>query len=101
MIQTPSFDIAELSVGQHWYWTVAGYQIHGQVLITSWFVLGIIRILSLTANRNLKKTPDDLQNFTESITEFIRYIAKTQISKDYLEWVPFLGTISLFIFVSN
>jgi F-type H+-transporting ATPase subunit a len=101
MIQTPSFDIAELSVGQHWYWTVAGYQVHGQVLITSWFVLGVIRILSLTANRNLKKTPDDLQNFTESITEFIRYIAKTQISKDYLEWVPFLGTIFLFIFVSN
>ena len=101
MIQTPSFDIAELSVGQHWYWTVAGYQIHGQVLITSWFVLGIIRILSLTANRNLKKTPDDLQNFTESITEFIRDIAKTQIGEDYLEWVPFLGTIFLFIFVSN
>jgi F-type H+-transporting ATPase subunit a len=101
MIQTPSFDIAELSVGQHWYWTVAGYQVHGQVLITSWFVLGVIRILSLTANRNLKETPDDLQNFTESVTEFIRDIAKTQIGEDYLEWVPFLGTIFLFIFVSN
>jgi F-type H+-transporting ATPase subunit a len=101
MIQTPSFDIAELSVGQHWYWTVAGYQVHGQVLITSWFVLGVIRILSLTANRNLKETPDGLQNFTESVTEFIRDIAKTQIGEDYLEWVPFLGTIFLFIFVSN
>lgn len=101
MIQTPFFDIAELSVGQHWYWTVAGYQVHGQVLITSWFVLGVIRILSLTSNRNLKETPDDLQNFTESVTEFIRDIAKTQIGEDYLAWVPFLGTIFLFIFVSN
>jgi F-type H+-transporting ATPase subunit a len=38
----------------------------------------------------------------EYITEFIRDIAKTQIGEyDYLNWVPFLGTIFLFIFVSN
>jgi F-type H+-transporting ATPase subunit a len=90
-----------LSVGQHWYWTFFGYLVHGQVLVTTWFVCAIIRGLSLTANRNLKETPDNLQNLTEFITEFIRDIAKTQIGEDYLPWVPFLGTIFLFIFVSN
>jgi len=102
MTQSPLFNLAELSVGQHWYWTVGGYEVHGQVLVTTWFVLTLIRIFSLTTNRNLKETPDGLQNLTEFITEFIRDIAKTQIGEhDYLTWVPFLGTIFIFIFVSN
>ena len=102
MTQPLFFNLTELSVGQHWYWTVRGYQVHGQVLVTTWFVFAIIRILSLTANRNLKETPNELQNFTEFITEFVRDIAKTQIGEnDYLSWVPFLGSIFLFIFVSN
>jgi F-type H+-transporting ATPase subunit a len=102
MIQFFSIDFAELSVGQHWYWQVLNYQIHGQVLVTSWFVLALIIFFSLVANKDLKETPDNFQNLAEYITEFIRDIAKTQIGEhDYLSWVPFLGTIFLFIFVSN
>ncbi len=100
--QNPLFEISEVSVGQHFYWQLGDYQVHGQVLITSWIVFGIIALLSLSANRNLKSTPDGLQNLTEYITEFIRDLAKTQIGEEeYLTWVPFLGTIFLFIFVSN
>jgi F-type H+-transporting ATPase subunit a len=102
MIQPSFCECAELSVGQHWYWTVFGYTFHGEVLVVTWFVLAIIVILSLVGNQNLKETPDDLQNLTEYITEFIQDIAKTQIGEhDYLGWVPFLGTFFLFIFVSN
>ena len=96
------FDLAEVSVGQHWYWNIGPYTVHGQVLITSWIVFGIIFLISLLANSNLKSIPEGLQNVTEYITEFIRDLAKTQIGEhDYLKWVPFLGTIFLFIFVSN
>lgn len=96
------FDIAEVSVGQHWYWQFGEYQLHGQVLITSWIVLSIIALISLVGNQNLKSIPEGLQNITEYITEFIRDLAKTQIGEEeYLKWVPFLGTIFLFIFVSN
>lgn len=99
---TPLFELAEVSVGQHFYWQIGGYQVHGQVLLTSWFVLGSIIVLSLLANTQLKSTPEGLQNLTEYITEFIRDLAKTQIGEEeYLPWVPFLGTIFLFIFVSN
>lgn len=98
----PVFDVSEVSVGQHFYWQIGDYQVHGQVLITSWIVFGLIGLLSLSANQNLKSTPDGLQNLTEFITEFIRDLAKTQIGEEeYLKWVPFLGTIFLFIFVSN
>ena len=96
------FDLAEVSVGQHWYWQLGGYPVHGQVLITSWIVLGVIVLISLLGNQNLKTIPEGLQNLTEYITEFIRDLAKTQIGpEEYLKWVPFLGTIFLFIFVSN
>jgi F-type H+-transporting ATPase subunit a len=102
MTKSIFLSIAELSVGQYWYWTIRGYPVHGQVLITTWFVLAISRAISLTANRELKIIPTDRQNFTEYITEFVRDIAKTQIGEsEYLTWVPFLGTIFLFIFVSN
>ena len=97
------FNLGEVSVGQHYYWNIGSYQIHGQVLITSWFVLLIIIGLGLIGNSNLQPIPQGLQNFTEYITEFIRDLAKTQIGEEenYLNWVPFLGTIFLFVFVSN
>nr|ANB40211.1 ATP synthase CF0 A subunit [Koshicola spirodelophila] len=96
------FDIAEVSVGQHYYWRFGEYEVHGQVLLMSWFVLGSIIIFGLFANRDLKPLPEGAQNFTELVTEFIRDLAKTQIGEEeYLKWVPFLGTIFIFIFVSN
>lgn len=46
--------------------------------------------------------PGNGQAFIEYVTEFVRDIAKSQIGeKEYLKWVPFLGTIFLFVFVSN
>lgn len=96
-------DISEVSVGQHFYWQIGGYPVHGQVLLTSWLVLGSIILLSLLANLKLETSvPSGLQNLTEYITEFIRDLAKAQIGEEeYSTWVPFLGTIFLFIFVSN
>jgi len=99
----PLSEIAEVSVGKHYYWQLGDYQVHGQVLIMSWIVLAIIAALCFAGNSNLKPTPDTtMQNFTELVTEFIRDLAKTQIGEEeYLSWVPYLGTVFLFIFVSN
>ena len=94
--------LAEVSVGQHLYWNFFGFPVHAQVLMTSWVVLSILLLLSLSANLNLSLEPKGLQNLTEYITEFIRDLAKTQIGEsEGISWVPFLGTIFLFIFVSN
>ena len=96
------FEISEVSVGKHWFWQIGGYEAHGQVLVMSWVVFAIIAVLAFSGNRDLKEIPEGMQNFTELITEFIRDLAKTQIGEhDYKSWVPFIGTIFLFIFVSD
>lgn len=94
--------LSNVEVGQHFYWSILGQQVHGQVLINSWIVILIIAIISVYTTRELKLIPESKQSFIEFVTEFIQDIAKTQIGeKEYLKWVPYLGTMFLFIFVSN
>ena len=57
-LTNPIFDVsAEVSVGKHLYWQLGSYQVHGQVLITSWVVLSLIAILALAGNTDLKMKP--------------------------------------------
>ena len=94
--------IASLSVGQHFYWRTESLAVHGETLLTSWFILLTIGIVSILGNSNLQSIPEGLQNVTEFALEFIRDVAKTQIGEEeHKEWIPFIGTIFLFIFVSN
>jgi F-type H+-transporting ATPase subunit a len=94
--------LAELEVGQHWYWQIGGLKLHGQVFLTSWFVIGALLLVSFLATRNIQRVPSGIQNFMEYALEFIRDLAKNQIGeKEYRPWVPFVGTLFLFIFVSN
>nr|YP_009541107.1 ATPase subunit IV [Lepocinclis steinii]AYQ93603.1 ATPase subunit IV [Lepocinclis steinii] len=106
MINTINFNsILSLNfkeVGQHYYWSIFSYRVHGQVLINSWIVILIIVAISLATTKQLKLVPESGQSFIEFVTEFVRDIAKNQIGeKEYLKWVPYLGTMFLFIFVSN
>jgi F-type H+-transporting ATPase subunit a len=97
-----SFPLAELEVGHHFYWQLGNLKIHGQVFLTSWFVIGLLVLASLAATRNIQKVPSGIQNLMEYALEFIRDLAKNQLGeKEYRPWVPFIGTLFLFIFVSN
>lgn len=97
-----SFPLAELEVGEHFYWEIGDYTIHGQVFLMSWFVIGLLVFASLAATRNIQRIPSGFQNFMEYALEFIRDLARDQLGeKEYRPWVPFIGTLFLFIFVSN
>ncbi|GJT92026.1 ribosomal protein S2 [Tanacetum coccineum] len=54
-----------------------------------------------SAVQNPQTILTDGQNFFEYVLEFIRDVSKTQIGEEYGPWVPFIGTMFLFIFVSN
>lgn len=94
--------LAELEVGQHWYWHLGGLKVHGQVFLTTWFVAAVLILVSVLAKSKVERIPSGLQNLMEFALEFIRDLAKDQIGeKEYRPWVPFVGTLFLFIFVSN
>ncbi|NJK54391.1 MAG: F0F1 ATP synthase subunit A [Leptolyngbyaceae cyanobacterium SU_3_3] len=94
--------LASLEVGHHLYWEIGGLKVHGQVFLVSWFVIGLLVVASLLATRNIQRIPSGIQNFMEYALEFVRDLARNQLGeKEYRPWVPFIGTLFLFIFVSN
>ncbi len=94
--------LAKLEVGEHYYWKIGGLNVHGQVFITSWFVAAALIGVAFLATRKVERVPSGLQNLMEYALDFIRDLAKDQIGeKEYRPWVPFVGTLFLFIFVSN
>jgi len=101
IIYNSLYELSSVEVGEHFYWSFGDYQVHGQVLINSWIVIAIILAMAVLTTRVLKPIPEGGQNFIEYLLEFIRDIAKTQIGDEYKRWVPYIGTMFLFIFVSN
>jgi F-type H+-transporting ATPase subunit a len=101
-VNVPHFFLAELEVGKQFYWHIGNLELHGQVFLTSWFVIALLVVASILATRNIQMVPAGFQNLMEYALEFIRDLAKTQIGeKEYRPWVPFVGTLFLFIFVCN
>ena len=94
--------LASLEVGHHLYWQIGNLKIHGQVFLTSWIVIGLLLIASIAATRNVQRVPSGIQNLMEYALEFVRDLARNQLGeKEFRPWVPFIGTLFLFIFVSN
>ena len=93
--------LSAVEIGQHWYWNVNDFHMHGQVLINSTLVFLICTALAFLTTRSLGTDPEGGQNLIEYIYEFVRDIAENQIGEDFQPWVPFIGTLFLFIFVSN
>jgi F-type H+-transporting ATPase subunit a len=98
----PTLPLANLEVGHHFYWHIGNLKVHGQVFLVSWIVIGLLVIASIAATRNIQRVPQGIQNLMEYAFEFVREIAKNQLGeKEYRPWLPFIGTLFLFIFVSN
>ena len=94
--------LAEAEVGKHFYWNIAGFLVHGQVLLVIWLVILILLAFSLLGAQNTERIPSGWQNFMEATLEFVVDIAKNQLGESfYREWIPFIGTLFLFIFGCN
>jgi len=67
-----NFVLANLEVGQHFYWQIGGLRVHGQVFIVTWFVMAILIVASLLATRNVQRIPSGIQNLMEYVLDFVR-----------------------------
>jgi len=96
------FSLAEVEVGTHLIWNFAGLSFHGEVLLVTWLGFAIILGISLLGTQNMQQAPTGLQNFVEAVFEYIASIARDQLGEhEYRPWIPYVGTLFLFIFVGN
>jgi F-type H+-transporting ATPase subunit a len=94
--------LGEAEVGKHFYWEIAGYLVHGQVLVVVWFVIFILLGLSFLGTSKIDQIPSGMQNFMEAAVDFVTDIARDQLGESfYKEWIPFIGTLFFFIFGCN
>jgi len=66
--------LAEAEVGKHFYWNIAGYLVHGQVLVVIWFVVAILLVFSILGTRNADRIPHGWQNFMESAIDLLQIL---------------------------
>jgi len=76
--------LAETEVGKHFYWNIAGFLVHGQVLIVIWFVFAIVLTFAFLGSRNVEQIPRGWQNFMECVLDFVSDIAKKPIGRKFL-----------------
>nr|WRW10810.1 ATP synthase CF0, subunit A [Papenfussiella kuromo] len=93
--------LSDIEVGKHLYWEVNDITFHGQVIIVSSFVILLTLLFSFLGTSNKNIIPNGWQNFMESVVEFVKEIAQNQLGKEYRPWLPFIGTLFLFVFGCN
>nr|BBC77440.1 ATP synthase CF0 A chain subunit IV [Nitzschia sp. PL3-2] len=91
-----------IEIGTHLYWKFAGYLVHGQVFIVTWFIILILTVLSLFLIINIKNIPFKFQILLELHLDFIEDILKNYFKENYnKKYISFIGTLFLYILGCN
>nr|QTW91478.1 ATP synthase CF0 A subunit [Scytosiphon lomentaria] len=93
--------LSDIEVGKHLYWEVNDITFHGQVIIVSSLVILLTLVFSFLGTSDKSMIPNAWQNFMESVVEFVKEIAQNQLGNEYRPWLPFIGTLFLFVFGCN
>lgn len=91
-----------LEIGQHFYWHLGQLDLHGQIFLSSWIIIGALLSVIVVGTRRMGRKPGGLQNLLEFLWDYIRNLSRDQIGEAaYRDWMPFVGTLFLFIFFCN
>nr|YP_009505222.1 ATP synthase CF0, subunit A [Endarachne binghamiae]AXC47177.1 ATP synthase CF0, subunit A [Endarachne binghamiae] len=93
--------LSDIEVGKHLYWELNDITFHGQVIIVSSLVILLTFLFSFLGTSDKSMIPNGWQNFMESVVEFVKEIAQNQLGNEYRPWLPFIGTLFLFVFGCN
>ena len=71
-------------------------------IVVQWAIIALITILCIYLTKNLKTIPDKKQNIAEMIMDAINNLVRTNMGEDYMGFVPYIGTIAIFlVFLNN
>lgn len=91
----------KVEIGNHWTVSLFKLNVHMDTMLTAWIAMIILIIFSLIVTRNLNRVPNRLQVFSEMIMEFIEGISVGQMGKEGYKHIMLIGSLFLFILVSN
>ena len=70
-------------------------------VVLMWIVMAIVILFSYVFTRKLKTIPNGKQNFIEVVVEMINNFSKDTMGHHWRIFAPYVGTILLFLIVSN
>ncbi|CCC58017.1 F0F1 ATP synthase subunit A [Caloramator australicus] len=72
-----------------------------QAIIIQWVIIAIITILLFISSKKLRTIPNKLQSFLELVVETINNLVKENMGEKYIKFVPFIGTLAIFLLFMN
>ncbi len=86
-------------MGEHWAGYIGNLHVHWDTLITMWFAMLVVIILSFFITRNLSVKPGKAQTVAESILQF--FTGNLAEVKNGEKHIPIVASLFLFILVAN
>lgn len=78
-----------------------GIDVSDSVVVT-WIIMVLLIVLSLLLTRKLSvRNPGKVQTVLESMVQFLNNFVKTNIGSHWRPFAPWLGTVALYIGISN
>jgi len=72
-----------------------------ETVTVTWLIIAVLFVFSIIATRNMKKEPKGLQLVVEQLVSTINNLTKQNMGERNYMWAPFVGTLLLFIGISN
>jgi len=79
------FPLAELEVGQHLYWQIGNFRIHGQVFMTSWLLIGALLALVVIGTKKMERDPKGARTFWSSFGITFVILQEHKLVKRFIE----------------
>jgi F-type H+-transporting ATPase subunit a len=79
-----------------------GYNIGiAESIVVQWCIIALVAILCFYFTRDLKTIPNKKQNIIEIVMDSINNLVRDNMGEGYMGFVPFVGTIVIFLFFMN
>ena len=70
-------------------------------MVSMWIVMILLTVLGYVFSRNLKTIPDKKQSLLEVCVEYVGKFCESSMGHYWRAFTPYIGTLALFIIVSN
>lgn len=86
-------------MSEHWAGYIGNLHVHWDTLITMWFAMAVVILLSIIMTRRLQIIPGKAQTIAESIMKF--FLGNLSEVKDGNKHIPIVASLFLFILTAN